>query len=660
MLVDPLRWAVQQLPQHMVVVLHVQVALALGAAATTSSTPAPAQHFPPPGPLLPAHPRFHLSFARFVNSSVNDPNGVQFYGGKWHYFFQHRYGSWDTRPGPIPHTAERGMVGFAHAISADLLRWSLVNVSVWPEAGTYDAAGAWSGGGFSAAAGVAGLTYRARPGPGVAVAVASDPALATWSKLGILFPGAIGDALPIWRTLDGRWHGGGAVDDTAKQHGHTVTYSAPPSSAAAPPRACRACASIDGIIPQSSAWVRDRSYLLDVAAQAANWPGSSGQCPDFFPAHPPGTASPLPSTAKIWAAKFSSYIAPACNISGRPSHCMTDTPDYFMLGEYDQERNRFAPEEAAAAMMSGGHHPHHPQAAARLFPADFGHFFASQTFWDPEGSRRLLAGWVVNRNNTQGMLREITVVPDEDDVAAGHSLRFRPIDEVTSLRVNATARTVRLLPDADTGGAVGSAPVNGFEQMDVVATFSAPVGGWENFSSRSAAPCSFGVRLRQGGGSTAMVDHVSVAVHNHCERSPVACGRDMARARPRLDAVFENGAGQGQGGSSRAATLTLDTGSKPPAVGGFATIDGDVQLLGGPFALPTGAAALELRLLVDHALVEAFAGGRASASGFAPSHADAYDPTATGVVLFSSCGGTAALRGAHLSLWEMGNASVHL
>ena len=158
---------------------------------------------------------------------------------------------------------------------------------------------------------------------------------------------------------------------------------------------------------------------------------------------------------------------------------MTDTPDYYVLGEYDQPRNSFVPEKAVA--KSGG------KTAARLFPADFGHFFASQTFWDPLQSRRLVAGWVVNTNNTQGMLREVAVVPDEDEgggAAGRHSMRFHPVNEAASLRVSNTARSVRL-----GGKAVISA--EGFQQMDIVATFSAPVSGWESFSSASAAPCSF-------------------------------------------------------------------------------------------------------------------------------------------------------------------------
>ena len=49
---------------------------------------------PPPGELLPAYPRFHLSLARFDTLAINDPNGVQWLDGRWHYFFQCRNGDW--------------------------------------------------------------------------------------------------------------------------------------------------------------------------------------------------------------------------------------------------------------------------------------------------------------------------------------------------------------------------------------------------------------------------------------------------------------------------------------------------------------------------------------------------------------------------------------
>jgi hypothetical protein len=253
---------------------------------------------PPPGDLLPAYPRFHLSLARFDTVAINDPNGVQWLNGRWHYFFQRHDGDW-------AHPAPGGTVGFGHVTSPDLLHWTLQPPAIVPGQDGFDAGGVWSGGGFSTEDGAGarhmGVTYRAlgsgRVPSGVAVAVSrgSDPENYTgncttrWQKLGVLFPRAEGDGMPIWRTLDGRWHGGGAVDTSATQRGHTTTYTSAPTATDAFPSS-----------PQ--AWTADARSLLDVTAMAPNWPGSTCCCPDFVPAYPPDTASPQPSSSAIWAA----------------------------------------------------------------------------------------------------------------------------------------------------------------------------------------------------------------------------------------------------------------------------------------------------------------------------------------------------------------------
>ena len=69
-----------------------------------------------------------------------------------------------------------------------------------------------------------------------------------------------------------------------------------------------------------------------------------------------------------------------------------------------------------------------------------------------------------------------------------------------------------------------------------------------------------------------------------------------------------------------------------------------------------GDASLALRVLVDHALVEAFVGdGRAAVSGFAPAAAADYEPSATGAALFSTCPGW---LDAEALAWEMASAPV--
>ena len=93
---------------------------------------------------------------------------------------------------------------------------------------------------------------------------------------------------------------------------------------------------------------------------------------------------------------------------------MVDTPEYFLLGAYNQSSNFFAP-----AAFRGGAPPVGDDVgratAARLYAVDFGIAAASQTFWDAKLRRRLLATWLATANNTHGIPRELGIVADEDD-----------------------------------------------------------------------------------------------------------------------------------------------------------------------------------------------------------------------------------------------------
>lgn len=333
---------------------------------------------------------------------------------------------------------------------------------------------------------------------------------------------------------------------------------------------------------------------------------------------------------------------------------MVDTPEYFLLGAYDQVSNSFAAatiQGYASSVRDGDG----SGTAARLYPADFGVAFASQTFWDAQLRRRLLAVWLATANNTHGIPRELSIVPDEDD-STQHSLRFAPIRELASLRLGGRLQTLTLSANGSHhhhhhhhgGHRDDTSVVEGFEKMDILANFSAPVGGWEVLSARRT-PCYFGVRLRLGGRSSGH----AVWIQSHCNASmgadPGCAALDYVSTH-RMDQAFRNGAGVVP---DRAAHLTLDTGDTNASVP-LGNLFGSTQLLGGPLVLPRGGAPLQLRVVVDHSLVEAFASGRGSVSGFAPRLAMDYEPDATGVALESSCEGV----GATAELWEMRAAEL--
>ena len=184
-------------------------------------------------------------------------------------------------------------------------------------------------------------------------------------------------------------------------------------------------------------------------------------------------------------------------------------------------------------------------------------------------------------------------------------MRFAPIRELASLRLH--SRTLWL---SSTDRRNGPSTAVGFEQMDIVAEFNAPVGGWEALATRRS-PCYFGVRLRLGGRGAGH----AVWIQSHCNATVGADAQGCAAlgrvSAQRMDQVFRNGAGAVP---ERAAELTLDRGNSTSASGvPLGALFGGTRLLGGPLVLPRGSAPLEMRVLVDHSLIEAFASGATNA-----------------------------------------------
>jgi sucrose-6-phosphate hydrolase SacC (GH32 family) len=217
--------------------------------------------------------------------------------------------------------------------------------------------------------------------------------------------------------------------------------------------------------------------------------------------------------------------------------------------------------------------------------------------WDPVHARRIYMAWVGGKTNTHVWPREFSV---EDG-----AVRFRPIREALRLRTPNASAAAAYAVDA-----VDATLVDGLQQLDVEAAFALADGRtWAQWSRGD--DCSFGVRVQ---------DDLRIIVANR--------KGDEWSNESRLEQKFQNGAA----GSESYAALALDG-------------------RGGPFVLPPAGDALALRVLVDHALVEAFADGRASVTTMR----DDYDASATKVSLFSTCADVVAASG---RAWGMASAPV--
>ena len=115
----------------------------------------------------PHRPLFHFSPPQNV---MNDPNGLCFWQGRWHLFYQYRPGGADDR------------VHWGHTVSDDLIHWRDLPLALYPdtEKDCYSGQTLVEGGENGEAGRVIAIYHGTESGN--AIATASDPLLLNWRK----------------------------------------------------------------------------------------------------------------------------------------------------------------------------------------------------------------------------------------------------------------------------------------------------------------------------------------------------------------------------------------------------------------------------------------------------------------------------------------------
>ncbi|CAL4927179.1 unnamed protein product [Urochloa decumbens] len=325
---------------------------------------------------------------------INDSNGVMYYKGVYHLFYQYN-----------PKGAVWGNIVWAHAVSTDLVDWVMLPPAIYPTA-PFDVNGCWSGSATVLPDGTPAIMYTGIDGENRQVQnVAypkdlSDPYLREWVKPDynpVIAPGpginatAFRDPTTAWQGPDGLWR---LVIGTKDNHrGLAMLY-------------------------------RSRDFRQWAPASRALHSGDTGmwECPDFYPVTTT-TASP--------------------GAGGVTKHVLKVSLDltrfeYYTFGEYDHATDTYVPDAALADGNDGLRY-------------DYGNFYASKTFLDTAKQRRVLWGWANESDSAADDIRKgwagVQAVPRKVWLSSdGKQLVQWPVAEIESLRgahANVTDRLVK-------------------------------------------------------------------------------------------------------------------------------------------------------------------------------------------------------------------------
>lgn len=357
---------------------------------------------------------------------MNDPNAPLYYNGWYHLFYQYN-----------PFYAYWGLISWGHAVSVDLIHWLYLDLAMVPDE-WYDCRGVWTGSATFLTDGSPVVIYTGSTNESVQVQNVAYPAdltdflLRNWTKYAgnpVLEPptGILStdfrDPTTAWLGMDGLWRLG--IGSKVDQKGIAMIY-------------------------QSSDflnWTQQDHYLHEVEGTGM-W-----ECLDFYPVYKSG------STSGVDTSTYGEDVKHVLKSS------MDNTKlDYYVIGTYDYTNHTFAPDDASADLGSG-------------LQYDFGKFYASKTFYDTNGGRRILWGWINESDSLQDDIEKgwasVQALPRQVwfDNLTGSNLIQWPVDDILDLRRTKVSVDSTVL---ESGSVVEISEGSG-AQWDIELTFDNPI-----------------------------------------------------------------------------------------------------------------------------------------------------------------------------------------
>ncbi|XP_059449749.1 acid beta-fructofuranosidase 1, vacuolar-like [Corylus avellana] len=508
---------------------------------------------------------------------MNDPDGPLYHKGWYHLFYQYN-----------PDSAVWGNITWGHAVSVDLIHWLYLPLAMVPDK-WYDWNGVWTGSATVLPDGQIVMLYTGDTDNYVQVqnlaypANLSDPLLLDWVKYSgnpVLIPPTgiapkdFRDPTTGWLGPDGKWRV--TIGSKVNKTGISLVYTT----------------------------TNFTTYeLLDHVLHAV--PGTGmWECVDFYPVSINGTTG-LDTSANGPGLK---YVLKAS---------LDDTKlDHYALGTYFSENDTWIPDNPAEDVGIGLRY-------------DYGRYYASKTFYDPNKERRILWGWINETDTETDDLEKgwasLQTIPRTVlfDNKTGTNILQWPVEEVESLRLNSTDFDGVLVEP----GSIVELDIGTATQLDIFADFEIEsLGSDEN--NETDGGCNGGAVERRSLGPFGLL---VIADQTLSELTPI-----YFRLANSSDGNLKTYFCADERRSTKATSVFNQIyGSEVPV------LDDEKY---------------SMRVLVDHSIVESFAqGGRTVITSRVYPTEAIYG--ATRLFLFNNATGVNVK--ATLKIWQMNSAFIH-